>query len=209
MLYYSGGKFTYAISKKGHVHRLLLPMILHSGFFHIFWNVLTLLMVGFTVEDACGRWFKYLFLLLGGALGGTLFSAVVDPYTLGVGASSSLFAILAAMCIWFYLNYRNLGPQKFQYLIFFGMMIGFAVINGIVFPSSGIDSYAHLGGFVFGIFLGFLLLNSVDEAQDKKLKRLRIISIVALSCLTIAFTVALFTRPLPRCGTDLDCANIC
>ena len=110
VLYWSGGKFTYAISRKGHIHRLFLPMILHSGFFHIFWNVLTLLMIGFVVEEACGRWFKYVILLIAGAIGGTIFSAVVDPYSIGVGASSSLFALLAVMCIWFYLNYNNLGP---------------------------------------------------------------------------------------------------
>ena len=88
-------------------------------------------------------------------------------------------------------------------------MVGFALISGIVFPGTGIDSWAHLGGFVFGLFLGPLLLIAIDEVQVKKLKRLRIVSIVALSVISLAFTVALFARPLSRCGTDLDCANIC
>jgi len=50
ILYNGGAKFTYAISRKGHIHRLILPIILHSGFLHIFWNLLSLFMIGFQIE---------------------------------------------------------------------------------------------------------------------------------------------------------------
>ena len=109
----SGAKFTYAISRKGHIFRLIAPMILHSGFFHVFWNIFSFLMIGFSVEAACGKWWKYVLLLVCGAIGGNIFSAVVDPYNLGVGASTSLFALLAALTVLFFLNFERLGPLRF------------------------------------------------------------------------------------------------
>jgi rhomboid protease GluP len=96
ILYNGGAKFTYAISKKGHIHRLLVPIILHSGFFHIFWNLLSLLMIGFSVEKSFGKWYRYLLLIILGGIGGNIFSAVVSPYSIAVGASTSLFAIIGA-----------------------------------------------------------------------------------------------------------------
>jgi membrane associated rhomboid family serine protease len=90
-----------------------MPMILHTGFFHIFWNILSFFMIGFSIEISINDWKKYLGLLVLGSFGGNLFSAVVDPYDLGVGASTSLFSVLACICTWFYLNFNRLGPNKF------------------------------------------------------------------------------------------------
>lgn len=37
----------------------------------------------------------------------------------------------------------------------------------------------------------------------------RIVAIIGLIMVIIAFGIALFARPLARCGTEIDCANIC
>jgi membrane associated rhomboid family serine protease len=95
-LYSFGAKFTYAISKRGHIHRLLLPIILHSSFGHLFWNLLSFFMIGFSIEKAIGKWYKYLMLIIFGGIGGNLFSSVISPYSVGIGASSSLFALMGA-----------------------------------------------------------------------------------------------------------------
>lgn len=163
VLYDSGAKFTYAISRQGHLHRLLMPILLHSGFFHIFWNIFSFFMIGFSIEHNIKNWKEYLALLIIGGIGGNIFSAVIDPYRLGVGSSTCLFAVLACMCTWFYLNFSLLGPMRFQYLIFFGLMVGFAFMNGFLFPGSGVDSWGHLGGFIFGLALSFLFLKAEDE----------------------------------------------
>jgi membrane associated rhomboid family serine protease len=70
-------------------------------------------MIGFSIENILGTWYKYLLLVLGSAIGGTIFSATVDPYNISVGSSTGLFGILACLCLWFCLNYKNLGPLKF------------------------------------------------------------------------------------------------
>ncbi len=57
-------------------------------------------MIGFTIEKALGKWYKYLLLIILGGIGGNLFSAVISPYSVGVGASSSLFALMGAQIMW-------------------------------------------------------------------------------------------------------------
>ena len=115
-------------------------------------------MIGFSIENAMGKWYRYASLLLIGAIGGNIFSAVIDPYNFGVGASTSLFAVLACLCTWYYLNYDRLGPMKYQYMIFFALMVSFAFLNGFLFSSAGVDSWGHMGGFLYGLAMSFLLL---------------------------------------------------
>ena len=158
VLYYSGGKFTYDISRKGQVHRLLLPIILHSGFFHIFWNLLSLYMIGFSIEKAYG-YRKYIALIIFGGIGGNLVSAVIDPYSLGVGASTSLFAIIGALIVWYIYNWNVLGPMRTQYAIFMFIIIAFTLLNGLLMGGTGIDNWGHLGGLIFGILIALILLN--------------------------------------------------
>jgi membrane associated rhomboid family serine protease len=88
-------------------------------------------MIGFSIELAMGKWWKYLAFLILGSIGGNIFSAVIDPYNLSVGASTALFALFACTLVWFYLNFHQLGPMKFQYLGFFAFMIFFSLINGL------------------------------------------------------------------------------
>jgi membrane associated rhomboid family serine protease len=90
-----------------------MPMILHVNFFHIFWNCLSFFMIGFSIEKSIADKRKYFLLLLLGSIGGNIFSAVVDPYKLGVGASTSLFAVLACLITWYYLNFHRMGPFKY------------------------------------------------------------------------------------------------
>jgi membrane associated rhomboid family serine protease len=55
-------------------------------------------------------------------------------------------------------NWDILGPMKVQMMIFFGIIIGFAVMNAAFFPESGIDSWGHLGGLIFGILISTIML---------------------------------------------------
>jgi rhomboid protease GluP len=161
VLYYSGAKFTYAITRKGHLHRLILPIILHSGFFHIFWNILSLFMIGFSVEKALGKWYKYLALLVFGGIGGNIFSAMVSAYQIAVGASTSLYALTGYMIIWIYRNWSLLGRERTRFIIFMLVIMAFSLLDGLTMTSSGIDNYGHLGGLIYGILIGNILYNTV------------------------------------------------
>jgi membrane associated rhomboid family serine protease len=92
-LYEFGAKFTSAIRfqgrsveqspkyQKGHVHRLLVPILLFGGWVHFCISILTLLLFGFNNESFLGRP-KYLLILVNGGVYGTLLSAIIYPYEL-------------------------------------------------------------------------------------------------------------------------------
>jgi membrane associated rhomboid family serine protease len=143
-------------------------MFLHTSFVHIFWNVLSFFMIGFSIEHSIANWKRYIGLLVLGAIGGNLFSAVVDPYSFGVGASTSLFAVLGCLCTWFYINFDKLGPLKYQYLMFFVIMMAFALMNGFISPGSGVDAWGHMGGFIVGLCLSVLILRATDASDQRK-----------------------------------------
>jgi len=42
-------------------------------------------------------------------------------------------------------------------------MIFFSLLNGFLFPGSGVDSWGHIGGFIYGLGLSFLLLKGNSE----------------------------------------------
>lgn len=48
-------------------------------------------------------------LLLVGSYEGNVFSAIFKPYTIGVGASCTIFALIGCLCVWYWLNYHKLG----------------------------------------------------------------------------------------------------
>lgn len=53
-------------------------------------------------------------------------------------------------------------------MIFFGIMISFALFNGILSRGSNIDSWGHLGGFIIGLPLGIIFLEDIDPTQQIK-----------------------------------------
>lgn len=111
VLYYTGAKYTYAITRKGHIHRLFLPGILHVSWTHLLSNMLSYLILGFNIEKALivegGKFsWKYLILLIAGTFGGFLMSGTLNPYYISVGFSCSLFAIDGAYPIWIYINWN-------------------------------------------------------------------------------------------------------
>ena len=66
-------------------------------------------MVGFVVESEMSKRNSYMLLLLLGGIGGNLASAVMRPYSMEVGASGPIFAILGAFSIFIWINFDRLG----------------------------------------------------------------------------------------------------
>ena len=143
VLYRYGANYTPAINVYHHYHRLILPIFLHGGWLHIFFNLLTQLMYGFKLEDFYGtKKFAALYFISG--VGGNLLSSVTHPQdNVSIGASSALFGIFALYLSYLIQHYKELGPQR-------NMIIGFMVVVIIAnlatigaYPN--IDGTAHLG----------------------------------------------------------------
>ena len=146
----------------------LTHMFMHGGFFHILFNMYTLVMFGMVVERALGTKKYLIFYFLTGLgavalhtgvewlevtyLNGSLTSAMYTPM---VGASGAIYGVLVAFAM--------IYPQARLTLIFppitldakwwVIIFIVIELVTGITGTGMGIAHFAHLGGALFGFLL--------------------------------------------------------
>jgi len=148
-----GGKYLKCI-QQGEVYRFVSPALLHSGILHIFTNLVSQTMIGYTCEFTWGTWKTFGF-YFGTAIGASLLSCVGSPCSVSVGASGALLGIIGAYMAWIILNWNNsvVLPQPGQRMC---MMVWWLFIIFIIGLSvTGIDNWAHFGGWLSGLLLGF------------------------------------------------------
>lgn len=133
--------------------RLIAPIFLHAGLFHLITNTFGLIIFGGTVETTLGRVSYAGVYLLSGVLGNVA-SLWWGP-SLGVGASGAVFGIIGAFGAYLLLNREHLGPIGRQSLTTVGFLVVINVIFGLVIM--GMDNAAHVGGLLGGALIGFAL----------------------------------------------------
>ena len=109
---------------------------------------------------------KFLILILVGSYQGNVLSAIFKPYSIGVGASCTVFAFIAVLGIWYWLNQYRLGQNRYVYLVFLILIAAFSVMNFLA--ANNIDIYGHLGGFLAGLPLGVRYLKSEGSDDEQK-----------------------------------------
>ncbi len=137
----------------GQVWRLITPILLHGSLAHIAFNMYALLSLGPGLEQRFGPW-RFLTLYLLSGFAGNVFSFLFTQ-GLSVGASTSIFGLLAAEGVFLYQNRRFFGEGARPFL---GQAVFIVVINLLLGLTSGgrIDNWGHLGGLLGGaIFTWF------------------------------------------------------
>jgi membrane associated rhomboid family serine protease len=128
--------------------RLITATFLHSGIFHLGFNMLILWIVGAGLEESMGR-ARFLLLYLVSGLAGSAGALVVDPNSVTVGASGAIFGLLGALLVL---------ERQGTYLTG-GSVLGLVILNlAITFIVPGISVGGHIGGLVGGA-LGTLALS--------------------------------------------------
>mmetsp|Transcript_7059 Transcript_7059/g.13108 ORF Transcript_7059/g.13108 Transcript_7059/m.13108 type:complete len:431 (-) Transcript_7059:58-1350(-) len=169
-----GAGFTPAIlGPKHEVWRLVTPMVLHGGPIHIAANMYVQLLSGLRIEYEWGTAKTALAYIVSG-IGGGLLSAVASPDTVSVGASGAIVGLIGCwagqlVCEWGERDPRARGQQAWQVATFLILLAAIgapsAAASASGDPSSGalpgtdihIDNYAHGGGLLVGVLLGFVL----------------------------------------------------
>jgi len=149
VLYKFGAKFTPAIIGLYQIQRLLLPVFLHAGFGHVFFNMLSQWFYGFHLEQLYTTK-KFVILYFASAIGGNLLSGIQNTDNISVGASSALFGIFAFQVAYLIENYENLGPRKNVQIFVIALMLLANV--GSASKTAKVDNSAHLG--ILRIFVG-------------------------------------------------------
>jgi membrane associated rhomboid family serine protease len=143
-------------------------MFMHGGFLHIAGNMLFLAIFGPNVEDAVG-YVRYIVFYLAGGLVALAAQVLVDTNSMvpTLGASGAIAAVLGG----YILLYPRARILSLVFIVFFVTLIelpavlvlGFWFLEQIYFGAaglatptgggSGVATFAHIGGFVFGLVL--------------------------------------------------------
>lgn len=140
----------------------LTSMFLHApSVLHIMFNMLALWSVGPVLEKMMGHWrFLALYVIsgLGGAVGLMVWAKLAGAWgTAAYGASGALFGLFAALLI----VYRRIGVDIRSMLMWMAVNFLLPLVVG------GVAWQAHLGGFITGGVLTWLLVAGVPALRKK------------------------------------------
>lgn len=160
---------------------LFTSMFLHGGWLHLLGNMLYLWIFGDNVEDRLGHGLFLFFYLLGGVAAGMthiLFNTGSQIPT--VGASGAIAGVLGAYLL-FFPRSRVVSLVFIGFFIttveipasfFLGFWFLFQFLSGAAFVASGTQAagiawWAHIGGFVAGLLLAYLLKPERDGSAKR------------------------------------------
>ncbi len=137
-------------------HRIVTSIFLHWDIDHLVSNMLVLYYLGEVVEKYFGQ-ISYSLIYLSAGIFGNLCSAWYEihegAYIHSVGASGAVFGIIGALFVLVCIHKGHLEQITMGRLLF---MIVYSLYSG--FAGDGINNAAHIGGFICGIAISFLVL---------------------------------------------------
>jgi membrane associated rhomboid family serine protease len=145
---------------------LFTSMFLHSGLLHLIGNMLYLWIFGNNIEDYLGHFRFIIFYVICGLIASlSQVFANIDAKIPLIGASGAIAGILGAYLILyprariltFVFLFVYIRLIKLPALYFLGFWFLFQLLAVSVGSKSGVAWLAHIGGFVAGVILIFIL----------------------------------------------------
>jgi len=176
---YSFGNFESVIDRYGMVPYYIIhgqqlvtiftSMFLHADLLHLGGNMLFLYIFGDNIEDTFGHARYAVFYLMAGIIatfvhiGSILYFGDLEGLTaVTIGASGAISGVLGAYIVLFprsriltlvFLGFIYIIP--IPAVVFLGLWFAFQFLYGALAPlAGGVAYWAHIGGFVAGIFFG-------------------------------------------------------
>ncbi len=141
-----------------HLYQFVTYLFLHGSFMHLFFNMFALWMFGCVIERAWGPK-KFLIYYLVCGIGAGLCQEVVQflmgSYSLTIGASGSIYAILLAFGMTFPEERIFIFPLPIPIKAkwFVAIYAAIELYSAMSASSDGVAHMAHLGGMLFGFLL--------------------------------------------------------
>ncbi len=147
--------------------------VLHFDLLHIAFNLIYLWVFGNAICSKFGN-FNYLIVYFGGAVFAGILHILFDGSP-AVGASGAINAILGFFVVLyprnnihcFYLIFVTGGSFSIRAWWLIGFWFALDIYGALSGSESGIAFWAHIGGFLFGVTLGFvcLLFNWIEMSE--------------------------------------------
>ena len=140
-------------------------MILHTGLWHIAWNMITLYWFGRILGDLLGdRRILPLYILggLSGALLYFIYASLVGVHGILMGASGAVMCIIVAAAFTapeYIIHLILIGPVRLKYVALVLFLIDIVMISQA--DNTG-GHFAHIGGAIFGAMYVMILQRGID-----------------------------------------------
>lgn len=160
---YIEGKLIFDPNRKWEVWRFLTYMFVHSGYFHIVFNILIQLALGLPLEMV-HRWWRIMLIYLVGVIAGSLATSISDPDVYLAGASGGVYAIIAAHLANVIFNWGEMEFPALRltaFLLLAGIDTGIAVYYRYVEVDTQVGYVAHAAGALVGLLLGIVVLRNL------------------------------------------------
>lgn len=167
---------------QGYWWTVITATYLHGSLLHILFNVLWIRQLGPEVGNIYGPARYFIIFTVGGAVGFLLSNAVSGAPT--IGASGAIFGLFAALIVYGRTQRGSAAAmmtrQIWQWAIFL-FIFGFMM--------SGVNNWAHLGGFIGGWVAARLLVSGAQYREGRG----AILSALALLLLTaLGFVLSIY-----------------
>lgn len=168
----AGGSYGPLIINEHQYYRIITHFFIHFGFDHLFNNMVSLLLLGYSLEEILGRGRFLLLYFLSGILAGVASLAYTticlppEDAPLSCGASGAVYGLMGALLV--ILIFERQGQMRGQvprYLLFLGL----SLYSGIVDRS--IDNAAHIGGFIAGVIICLIMYRKQSPRYAAKSAR--------------------------------------
>lgn len=143
------GALVPSLVREGQWWRLVTFNFLHIGLMHLMFNSSALFSIGPQVEGIFGSQ-KFVFAYVGTGTASAFASYLFLPADTA-GASGAIFGLIGLMAVYGYRLGGSLGRDLMRQMLIWG---GIGVMFGFFI---GANNVAHIGGFVAGAALGFVL----------------------------------------------------
>jgi len=161
------------------IRDIFTSMFMHAGLMHLLGNMIYLWIFGDNVEDSMGH-IKYLLFYLAGGFAASIAHILINPGSQipTVGASGAIAAALGAYLVLYpqsrvktfiplgyFMTLRTL-PASIVLIMWFVLQLFNGVLTlGAAEDVGGTAFWTHIGGFVFGAFIGLFFRNQRSTKQ--------------------------------------------
>jgi membrane associated rhomboid family serine protease len=140
----------------GEYWRLVTSGFLHSGLFHLLFNMLSLWILGSIIEPAVGTW-RFAVIYFVSLLCGSFGALLMSPDSITVGASGAIFGLLASAAVVAWNRGFSLMESGLGIWIGLNLLITFTVPN--------ISVGGHVGGLIGGAIVTLLLVELPERIR--------------------------------------------
>ncbi len=166
---------------EGEWYRLVTNGFLHANFWHIGFNMLLLFFLGRLLEPALGTP-RFLALYFASLLAGSLGALILEPNSLGIGASGAIFGLAGAT----FIIARGRGMDALA------GQIGFLIVFNLIFSfaSPRISVGAHLGGLIGGVICAMAIVAGEKGMLGRNHRPMEIAAMVAVAVIAVVASLA-------------------